>query len=261
MFDPKHPRGVYPGPAAVKSQYVLITENGEERTSNVSTERIYKAVYEIEANGYVTLEKCQPVMLDGDASVFAICYYEDSRVAVYFNVGKSVMRMCRAGHTCDAVADMMCDFFESAKVPDMHGWTCEELKAAPQKHGAGLTVDGEDFRYFDFADVMAALENIRDGKSKWLQHDLRDDDSGYIHIRRCEDDAGERTYKVEWVKWTTPDPIGFRTETADYESVRTWLWNFALSRKYPAPSCEWTAFDVNDYFQRLLFRFLDNDER
>lgn len=41
--------------ASQKSQYVLITDNGDERTSKVTDARIVRALYEIADNGYVTL--------------------------------------------------------------------------------------------------------------------------------------------------------------------------------------------------------------
>lgn len=49
--------GIFPGSKANKSQYVLGTENGTKRTSNVTEEKIVDAVYDIEDNECVYLEK------------------------------------------------------------------------------------------------------------------------------------------------------------------------------------------------------------
>ena len=262
-FDPKHPRGVYPGARSLAKQFVLITEKGEERTSNVTTERIYKAVFEIEANEYVTLEKCVPVAIGERAEAFAFTYYKGERLAVFFRVDRSILRMIHTGFSCQTVADMMCDCFESSKLPDMDGWQCEELKyERPRKDESSLSVDGFDYRHFDYTDVMAALDNIRDGKSNSLHHSFSGEDGGYIDICRSKDDSRPDALDVEWVKWTKPDPTGYRTVTNDFESLRTWLWDFTMSHKYPAPAPEWQEFDVTAYFEQLILKYSDNkDER
>ncbi len=260
-FDPRHPRGVYPGAARLQPQYVLITDDGEERSSNVTTERIYKAVYEIAANKIVTLEKCQPVIINNRASVFAISFYDDSRVAVFFKIEGSVMRMVDTGYTSEQVADMMCDFLDTAAVPDMNGWVCEEFTPMQQKSESRLTVDGQNFRYFDFSDVMAALEDIIEGNSKWMLYDFSGDESGYVHISRLEDDDSKPSCSAEWVKWTRPEPTGFRTVISDFDSFRNWLWNFPLDGSCPAPGSGWESFDVTDYFEKLIQTYSQSDER
>lgn len=245
-----------------KPQYVLITDNGKERTSNVSDARIMKAVYEIEANGYATIEKCMPVRLISESECFAISFYKDSRVAVYFRVRKTVLRMVRSGFSCEAAADMMCEFFQSATLPDMTAWTCEELTPAPGKSEASLSVDGADFRYFGSADVVGALENIIEGKSVWMLYDFTGENGGYINIRRCGDAAAHAaTFKVECVRWTEPTPTGYRTVLSDVAPLRSWLWNLVDSRIFPDPTPQWEPFDVNDHFQRLVFKYLDNNDK
>ncbi|MDE6821413.1 hypothetical protein [Bacteroides acidifaciens] len=261
MFDPKHPRGTYSGTAAMKPQYVLITENGKERTSNVTVVRIMEAVYKVDIHEYVTIEKCLPVRLIRSAELFALSFYKDSHIAAYFRVGKTILRMVRSGFSVENATDVMCDFFQLAKIPDVQNWTCEELKPAPRKVESTLTVDGEDFRYFGCADVMAALENIIEGKSKWLLHDFTDEDGGYINIHRCDDNDGLAKYKVELVRWTKPIPTGYRFILSDVAPLRRWLWDFTVERTYPDPLPEWETFDVTDYFQRLAFRFLDEEDK
>lgn len=259
LFNPKYPRGAHPCAPQALTQHVLITNNGTRRTSNVSHILIMKAVYEIEANGYVTLEKCIPVRLVSEAESFAMSFYKDSRIAVYFRVRRSILRMCRDGFTPDDASDMMCDYFRSAKLPDMTGWVCEELKPAPQKAQSSLSVDGEDFRHFVTADVMAALENIIEGKSRWMLHDYTGDNGGYMNIQRCDGESPE--YNVEWVKWTEPTPTGFRATISDTSLLRRLLWDFVDERKYPALTPEWERFDVTDYFQRLVFKFSGKQDK
>lgn len=251
-----------------KPQYVLITENGKERTSRVTDARIMNAVYGIEANVYVTLERCTPVRIVREAECFAMTFYEDSRAAVYFRVRKTVLRMVKSGFSCQAAAEMMCGFFRSAELPDMTDWTCEELKPAPRKSTSSLSVDGEDFRYFGSADVAAALENIIDGRSVWMLYDFTGEDGGYINIRRCGDGSiHPAKYKVECVGWTEPTPTGYRAVVSDVALLRKWLRDLVEDRKFPDPTPGWERFDVTDYFQRLTFRFSDiedesnNDER
>lgn len=235
---------------------MLITGNGSERTSNVTDSRIANAVYGIEANVYVTLEKCAPVRIEREAECFAITVYDDSRAAVYFRVRKTVIRMVKSGFSREAAAGMLLGFFHSAVLPDMTGWTCEELRPASRKDESSLCVDGEDFRYFDSADIVAALENIIDGESVWMLYDFTDGDGGYLNIRRCGD-GSERPaeYKVEFVRWTEPAPTGCRAVISDASTLRDWLWNLVDGGKFPDHAPELESFDVTDYFQRLTFRF------
>lgn len=257
MFGPKHSRGTH----MFKPQHVLISRNGKERTSNVTDARIMKAVYEIENNGYVTIEKCIPVRIIRESECFAISFYDDSRMAIYFRVRKTVLRMVKSGVSCNAAADIMCDFFHSSELPDMTDWTCEELNPAPSKNESNLSVDGQDFRHFGSADVMAALENIIDGLSKWMNFDCTGTNGGYINIYRCDDSGATSRYKVECVKWTEPTPTGFRAIITDVTSLRHCLWNFVDERKLPEPTPEWERFDVTDYFQKLVFKFSDNENK
>lgn len=248
--------------ASQKSQYVLITDNGDERTSKVTDARIVRALYEIADNGYVTLERCQPVVLVRQAEAFAITYYADSGLAVYFRVSRTVLRMKRSGVTWEEAADIMCGFFNAAELPDMTGWTSETLGPPPGKSTSSLSVDGQDFRHFGCADVMAALENIIEGKSKWLLHDFTGADGGYFNISRAHDGSdGAPRYKVELVQWTEPEPTGCRGIITDEALLRRWLWDFASEQKFPQPVDGMKSFDVNDTFQRLTFKYLDEDER
>ncbi|MCM1177645.1 MAG: hypothetical protein NC308_11930 [Clostridium sp.] len=263
MFDPKHPRGAYPGAAAMKPQYVLITENGEERTSNATPERIVNAVNAISTNGYVTIEKCRPAVVVQDASVFAISFYKDSRISVYFKIGGTVLRTSASGCTCREAAEMVCDFLLYARIPDTQDWTCEELMPVQfQRSESSLTVDGEEFRYFGSDDVMVALENIREGKSRWLTHGFtgEGENGGYVHVLRCDTDGGQPEYKVEWVRWTQP-PTGCRTAVSCFDLVGKWLSDFSIDRKYPEQDSGWESFDVEDYFQNLINRFSKDNER
>ncbi|WP_294618654.1 hypothetical protein [uncultured Bacteroides sp.] len=260
MNNDKYPGRTYPYRAPQKEQFVLITENGNERTSNVTDERIFQSVYEVDSHTLVGLEKCVPVNIGPSACVFAMSYNDDSVFAVHVDIKGTILRMLHFECSPEEAVDRMCDFFHLSQVPDIHGWECEELLPVPKKSESHLTVDGEDFRFFDFTDVMAALENIRDGKSKWLHHDHTGEDGGYMEIRRCTE--GENiAYKVEWVKWTQPVETGCRAVITDFKSLYNWLWDFALNRKYPGLSPVWTQFDVKDYFQKLVFKFLDNHER
>ncbi len=262
MFDPKHPRGVYPGASAIKPMHVLITEDGDERTSNVTIARIYRAVYEIKANRFVTLEKCRPEQSVVTGSpAFAMAYYDDSRMAVFFKAEGTVMRMSRSGYACDEAVEMMCDFFERSAVPDMRGWACDELKPAPRKAKSTLMVDQEEFRFFDFSDVIAAFENIIEGKSKSMLHTHNGDGGGYFHIRRSDYADGRPACKAEWVRWGQPEATGCRAVITDFDSLRDCLWKFSMERIYPEVAAPWERFDVTDYFEKLLFSFLDNDER
>lgn len=72
-------------------QFVLVTEEGKERTSNVTDERIFRAVYEVECNTVVGLEKCVPVAIGPSAYVLAMTYNENSwssRNTGAWNLGK-----------------------------------------------------------------------------------------------------------------------------------------------------------------------------
>ena len=69
---------IFPGIKARKPQYVLGTENGTRRTSNVTEEKIRDAIDDIEDNVAVYLEKCVPVVLVRYAEAYSIDYYKES---------------------------------------------------------------------------------------------------------------------------------------------------------------------------------------
>ena len=243
-----------------KPQYVLGTENGSVRTSNVTEEMIIDAVYDIEDHAFIYLEKCVPVVLVRYAKAYSIDYYKDSSIAVCFNVNGYMLRMWRSDVDCDLAADILCGFFHSATLPDMTGWHCQKIYPEQEEPETKLCVDGEDFRYFDMADVFCALENIIEGKSLWMLYDFIKDDGGYVNIRRRDNDAAQTAvYKVEYVRWTEPAPIGFRGVVSDAGLLRSWLWSLIEGENLPDPLCCWEEFDVNNHFERLVFRFLDND--
>ena len=107
---------------------------------------------------------------------------------------------------------------------------------------------------------MAALENIIEGKSKWLLHDFTGRDGGYMNIRRCVDAGGLTKYKVELVQWMDPRPAGYHIVISDVALLRRWLWDFVTERNYPENLSEWEEFNVEDHFRRLVFRFLGEDD-
>lgn len=240
------------------AQHVLITLNGRHRTSHVSEVRIMKAVYEIAANSYVSLEKCIPVRIVREAEAFAVTYYADLRMTVYFRVRKTVLRMVRKGVSREEAADIMCDFFRYAVLPDMTVWTCEELTPPGEKSKPGLCVDGETFRYFGSADVMAALENIIESKSVWMLYDFTFGSGGYINIRRC---AETSECKVECVRWTEPAATGYRAVISDAAYLRQLLWELVDEERCPGPARGWKSFDVADYFSRLTFKYMDLEDK
>lgn len=253
-------RGIFPGLNACKPQYVLGKKNGNERTSNVTEEKIRDAIDDIEDNGCVYLEKCVPVVLVRYAEAYSIDYYKDGSIAVCFRVNGYMLRMWRSDIDCDMAADIMCNFFRTASLPDMTGWHCQKIFPEQETPETKLCVDGEDFRYFDMADVFCALENIIEGKSLWMLYDFIKSDGGYVNIRRRDNDAAQTAvYKVEYVRWTNPSPTGFRGVVSDAGHLRSWLWSLIEGENLPDPLCCWEEFDVNNYFERLVFRFLDND--
>ena len=242
-------------------QYVLGTENGTRRTSNVTEEKIVDAVFDIEDNVAIYLEKCVPVVLVRYAEAYSIDYYSDGSIAVCFRVNGYMLRMWRSDVDCDMAAAMMCDFFRSASLPDMTGWHCQKVYPEQEAPDTKLCVDGEDFRYFGMADVYCALENIIEEKSLWMLYDFIKGDGGYVNIRRRDNDEATTTvYKVEYVRWTKPDPIGFRGVVSDAGVLRSWLWDLIDVDGLPEPIAGWEQFDVNNHFERLMFRFLDEEK-
>ena len=254
-------RDIFSGLKARKPQYVLGTKNGDIRTSNVTEEKILDAIDDIEDNGCVYLEKCVPVVLVSDAKAYSIDYFKDSSIAVCFMVNGYMLRMWRSDVDCDMAADIMCDFFRTASLPDMTGWHCQKIHPEQEKAETKLCVDGEDFRYFDMADVFCALEDIIEGKSLWMLYDFTKGDGGYINISRRDNDTDPITgYKVEYVRWSEPVPIGYRGVIFDVGLLRNWLWSLIDGERLPDPLSCWEEFDVNDYFGRLVFRFLDEEK-
>ena len=253
--------GIFPGSKANKSQYVLGTENGTKRTSNVTEEKIVDAVYDIEDNECVYLEKCVPVVLVSYAEAYSIDYFKDSSIAVCFRVNGCLLRMWRSDVDCDVAADIMCDFFRTASLPDMTGWHCQNIHPEQEEAEEKLCVDGEDFRYFGCQDVVGALENIIEGKSRWMLYDFTNGEGGYVNIHRCDNGtAPTARYKVEYVRWSEPVPIGYRGVIFDVGLLRNWLWSLIDGERLPDPLSCWEEFDVNDYFERLVFRFLDEEK-
>lgn len=254
-------RNIFPGIKARKPQYVLGTENGTKRTSNVTEAQIRDAIDDIDDNVAVYLEKCVPVVLVRYAEAYSIDYYKDGSIAVCFRVNGYMLRMWRSDVDCDMAADIMCDFFRTASLPDMTGWHCQKIHPEQEAPETKLCVDGEDFRYFDMADVFCALEDIIEGKSLWMLYDFTKGDGGYINISRRDNDIDSTTgYKVEYVRWSEPVPIGYRGVVSDVGLLRNWLWSLIDGERLPDPLSCWEEFDVNDYFGRLVFRFLDEEK-
>ena len=243
-----------------KPQYVLGTNNGNRRTSNVTEEKIRDAIDDIEDNGSVYLEKCVPEVLVCYAEAYSIDYYKDDSIAVCFRVNGCLLRMWRSGVDCDMAADMMCDFFRTASLPDMTGWHCQKIYPEQEEAEERLCVDGEDFRYFGCRDVVGALENIIEGKSRWMLYDFTNGNGGYVNIHR-DDTAPTAGYKVEYVRWAEPTPIGYRGIISDARLLRSWLWSLIDGERLPDPMAECELFDVNNYFERLVFKYLDKDKK
>ena len=114
---------------------------------------------------------------------------------------------------------------------DMRG-----IAPVPRKSESSLSVDGEDFRYFGSADVVAALENIIDGKSVWMLYDFTCENGGYINIRRCGDDSIHTAkYKVECVRWTEPTPTGYRAVISDVTPCGTGCGIWSMVANFLTP--------------------------
>lgn len=253
---------IFPRYNVRKPQYVLGTKNGAERTSNVTEEKIRDEVDDIEDNGCVYLEKCAPVILVRQAEAYSIDYFKDSSIAICFRVNGYLLRMWRSDVDCDTAADMMCDFFRTATLPDMTGWHCQKIHPEDEEEKTDkLTVDDEDFRYFGCADVVGALENIIEGKSRSMLYIFTRDNGGYVNIRRCGKEAGfAPAYKVEYVRWTEQTPLGYRGVMSDSKLLRNWLWTLIDGDILPEALTGWDTFDVNDHFERIVFRFLDEEK-
>lgn len=110
-------RSIFPGIKARKPQYVLGTENGTRRTSNVTEEKIRDAIDDIEDNVAVYLEKCVPVVLVRHAEAYSIDYFKDCSIAVCLRVKGYLFRMWRSDVYCDEAADIMCTFFPHRIAP------------------------------------------------------------------------------------------------------------------------------------------------
>lgn len=227
----------------------------------MTEEKIRDAIDDIEENGCVYLEKCVPVVLVRHAEAYSIDYFKDGCIAVCFRVNGYLFRMWRSGVDCDLAADTFADFFHTASLPDMTCWQCQKIHAEQEEAEEQLSVDGEDFRHFGCQDVVGALENIIEGKSQWMLYDFTKDNGGYanIHVFNNDSDPTAR-YKVEYVRWTDPTPIGFRGIISDAGLLRYWLWSLIDGERLPDPMDGCVQFDVNNHFERLAFRFLDNNQ-
>lgn len=258
------PRLVLPGQRAGRPQYVLGTKNGALRTSNVTEEKIYDAIYDVEELESVYLEKCVPIVLLRYAEAYSIDYYKDGSIAVCFRVNGYMFRMWRSGVDCDVAFDIMCDFFRTASLPEMTGWQCQKIYPEQEEENDKLTVDDEDFRYFETPDIVCALENIIDGKSRSMLYVFTRENGGYVNVHRYNvEDTSAVGFKVEYVRWTEQDPIGYRGVTSDVRLLREWLWHLIDDDLLPDSLPGWKRFDVNNHFERMVFRFLDEgiDER
>ncbi len=241
-----------------RPQYVLGTKNGAIRTSNVTEEKIFDAVYDIEEHESVYLEKCVPVVVVRYAEAYSVDYYKDGSIAVCFRVNGYMFRMWRPGVDYDHAVDIMCGFFRSATLPDMTGWQCQKVYSEQEKEEDKLTVDGEDFRYFGCQDVVGALENIIEGKSRSMLYIFTNGNGGYVDIRRCDGcPTSAQSFKAEYVRWTDGEPIGFHGVTSDGRLLREWLWHLIDNDRLPDSLPEWKQFDVNDHFERMVFRILN----
>lgn len=47
---------------------------------------------------------------------------------------------------------------------------------------------------------------------------------------------------------------------SDSELLKKWLWSLIDDDSLPEAIACWEQFDVNNYFERLMFRFLDEEK-
>ena len=47
---------------------------------------------------------------------------------------------------------------------------------------------------------------------------------------------------------------------SDFRLLRSWLWDLIDVDGLPEPIAGWEQFDVNNHFERLMFRFLDEEK-
>lgn len=245
-------------------QYVLVTEDGDERTSHVTDRRIRQAVRKIEDNAIVVLEKCRPVIISAETSVFAMSYDKESLFAVHARFAGEFIRMVLHDCPSDDAIGMMCAFFHRQELPDMYEWEYQErIVPTDEKDEAKLVVGCREFRVFGLSDVLVALQNIRSGKSRWMQlhysaHSAWD--CGCMEASRDED-AAEFACKVDWYRGIGASAVGYRTVTSDFGQLQQWFSDRVVLGKYPEPDERWTEYNVEDYFQGLIDKILKEDER
>lgn len=238
------------------ANFVLIYGDNGDRTSIITPELIAEAVARAQSSHtYVELQCCIPLKLhEGSAKYMRWGYDPNSDVpfaAIYFTENDGThTRYIKTNCTKSRGEAMLCSLFEHSQIPPLViGWEKQWLRRAQEEIEPYILYAGNDeFKHFDFDDVLAAIEQLCDGEIDRVMLQTESAQNGYLEA--CKKADG---YQVEFQTDDEETGIrrGFRRIVCNLDDVQQWFADYYNERKAPDISPEWDEFDVEEFFNNL----------
>ena len=116
-----------------------------------------------------------------------------------------------------------------------------------------LVTADDTYRFVSFRDVEAVLSRIDKGTCTMLSLRTETGQEGYFEVSR-----GDGCYLLEVTTGIGDEGRGFRTECRDRARLLAWLRKFYDEMTYPAFDTGWTEFDIQEYYKKLIDKYLEN---
>lgn len=152
----------------------------------------------------------------------------------------------------DKAAAILTDFFEKSVLPSCICWQKYCSGAAGDKSFMLVTSD-DTYRFVSFRDVEAVLSRIDKGTCTMLSLRTETGQEGYFEVSR-----GDGCYLLEVTTGIGDEGRGFRTECRDRDRLLAWLRKFYDEMTYPVFDTAWTEFDIQEYYKKLIDKYLEN---
>lgn len=214
----------------------VFTEADGIPTSLATSEKILKAVDDLQSGQRIRLAACPPPASERGSCIDITCYRLDEEgqytLMAYFrdDQDREMVFMLRLVPVVK-VRKIMLAYFEKLEVPDLTAWEDQShlLYEEPPMEDYVLYVDDHCYDHITYDDVQASLENLKEGKCRAVLLRTPGWQNGYMEVTGREDD-----YVVEVAGFDKNHEIcGYRTHTVYGGHVTYWLSEYYHHYKYP----------------------------
>lgn len=231
----------------------IFTEANGMPTSLATVEEILLAINELLPGQQVRLAACIPPPSDqGDCIDITGCQFEeDDQYALmvrFRNDQGSIKVFMLRCIPVFKVQEVMFNFYESQKVPDVSTWEDQShlLYEEPPMEDYVLYVDEHRYDHITYDDVQASFENLCEGKCKSVLIRTPGWQNGYLEVTGKKDN-----YVVEVAGFDSNHEIcGYRTHTIYGGHVIHWFSEYYHQYKYPEIRDDWE--DITREIQKRM---------